>query len=192
MQFTKSQIIFSVVGVVVAFILVLVIQGILPGIRYREDVTTLTLWGVDEPKVWTNTISNFRKENPKLAVSYKYISEDKYEKELINAMALGEGPDIFMFENNWLLKHGDKLAPAPVAKITQDGVKTLFPKVVEDDFLANGQVYALPLYVDTLAMVYNRTLFDQGRVVFPPKTWDEVALATSALRIVDNNTIKRA
>ena len=191
MQFTKKQIIFLTVGGVTAFILALVALDMLPGLNYKENITTLTFWGVDDPKIWAKTITNFRTDRPDLAISYKRISEDNYEKELVNAMALGKGPDIFMFENNWLLKHGDKVAPAPPGKMTTDTVKTLFPQVAEDDFLANNQVYALPLYIDTLAMVYNRTLFDQGEIVFPPKTWNEVALATSALKIVEGDTIKR-
>jgi len=40
--------------------------------------------------------------------------------------------------------------------------------------------------------VYNRTLFDQGKIVFPPKTWEEVIEAISILKIMNGDTIERA
>ncbi|MCR4261208.1 MAG: extracellular solute-binding protein, partial [Candidatus Colwellbacteria bacterium] len=192
MQFTKSQIIFLGIGGVIALILALVATGLLPGIRYKEKVMPLTFWGVDDPRVWVKTIANFREGRPDLSISYKQVEEDKYEAELIEAMTLGKGPDIFMFENNWLLKHGNKIVPAPVGKMTLDNVEKLFPQVIKDDFVANGEAYALPLYIDTLAMVYNRTFFDQGKIVFPPKTWEEVTEAVGALKIMSGDTIERA
>ncbi len=216
-----------------AFIVALVVLGVIPGIRYEKNIATITLWGVDDPKIWSNIIASFEAKRPGLDIEYKRIPEDRYEKELINAMVLRKGPDIFMFENNWLLKHGDKIVPAPVEKITTDRVEALFPQVVRDDFLSSNQkldleppqdadrkkssaglfdwiwqvesdtavnrdlnlaprIYALPLYIDTLAMVYDRAFFDQKKIVFPPKTWDEVAFMTDVLKIVEGNTVKRA
>lgn len=201
MQFTRNQIIFSAIGIGVALILAFVVVGILPGIRRTSDVTTLTMWGVDDPKVWASIIADFRKERPDLDVTYKRIEESKYERELIDAMALGKAPDIFMFENNWLLKHGEKLTPAtfqlpkldtPIVKISTTEAIPLFPKVVEQDFVTGGKVYALPLYIDTLALVYNKDLFDQGEIVFPPTSWDEVGVITNTLKIVDGDSINRA
>ncbi|MDZ4231211.1 MAG: extracellular solute-binding protein [Patescibacteria group bacterium] len=191
MQFTKQQIIFSTVAGVLGLLLLAVLFGALPGRRENVEVTELTMWGVDDQRLWKNIISSFRATYPEISVSYKRFDAESYERELINALAAGEGPDIAMFDNNWLLTHEGKVAPAPAEKIAPATVQGLFPRVVEQDFVAAGGVYALPLFIDTLALVYNRDLFDQGNIVFPPKTWDEAADATPALRIIEGGVLQR-
>ncbi|MEX2054134.1 MAG: extracellular solute-binding protein [Candidatus Colwellbacteria bacterium] len=191
MQFTKQQIIFSVVAGVIGLLLLAILFGALPGRRESVDMTSLTMWGIDDQRVWRNTIRDFTAQHPDISIDYKRFEEEDYERELINALAAGVGPDIAMFHNSWLLMHEGKIAPAPVEKIIPATVQSLFPRVVEQDFITSDRIYALPLFIDTLALVYNRDLFDQGGVVFPPSTWDEVASAVPALKSIENGILQR-
>ena len=191
MQFTRSQIIFIAIGGFIGILLLLVLFGVLPGRRENLNVTELTIWGVEDARVFKNIIEQFEALHPGIAISYKKFEENTYEKSLLNALAAGEKPDVLMFENNWLLKHGGKLAPAPAEKMSPAMVQSLFPKVVEQDFVAGGQVYALPLYIDTLALAYNRDLFDKAGIVFPPTTWEEVGNTVDALRVLNGKNLER-
>ncbi|MBI4193385.1 MAG: extracellular solute-binding protein, partial [Candidatus Colwellbacteria bacterium] len=74
----------------------------------------------------------------------------------------------------WLSKHINKLAPAPSSLVSAENAAALFPKIVSEDFVRGGKVYALPLSIDTLALYYNREIFDKRGVALFPKTWDEV------------------
>jgi multiple sugar transport system substrate-binding protein len=59
--------------------------------------------------------------------------------------------------------------------------------VVAQDFVQNGNIYALPLSIDTLAMVYNKDLFNSAGIITPPKTWDDFEADVAKLRQLDIN-----
>src|SRR3989344_4907543 len=196
MQFTKNQIIFLIIAGVIGVILLVVIFGF--GLRQTGKPTELVVWGVEDARVFQNITGQFQALHPELAVSYKKFDEDTYERDLLNNLAAGNRPDVIFLENNWLLTHGDKLLPAvyeteeeTVTKFTPDQVQSLFPKVVEQDFIAGGKVYALPLYIDTLAMAYNRDLFDKAGIVFPATTWEKLGDTVGVLKIMDGLDIQR-
>lgn len=183
MQFTRPQlVILSTAGFVVLFFL-LVFLGVIPGLR--QDIggrVTLQAWGIDDPKLWSSTISSFNDKYPGNTVKYTQVPEANYEKQLLDGLAAGKGPDIFFFRNSWLLKHGNKIIPATEAAITLSTFRNFFPEVAEEDFVYQSQIYSLPLSIDTLALFYNRDTFDNKKIAVPPVTWDEVKADILRLR----------
>jgi len=155
---------------------------------------SLEVWGVfDDSSFSKKLLSSFANSNPKIKeVKYRKISDnaEEYERELIDAIASGKGPDIFYFENNWLPKHKDKIAPLPDSENYLISHKDEFVDVFYTDFVEsskNGKrdVYAMPLYNDTLALYYNKDMFNQAGIPYPPKTWDEVKEFTKKLTKID-------
>lgn len=91
-----------------------------------------------------------------------------------------------MINNRWAAKHADKITPMPEGKISVSTFIDLFPQVAEQDFLTSeGQIYGLPLSVDTLALFYNRDIFDRKGAALTPKTWEEFLAIIPRLRTVD-------
>jgi multiple sugar transport system substrate-binding protein len=105
-------------------------------------------------------------------------------------MAAGRGPDIFMIDNTWLPKHIDKIIPIPETSqhsgedaMTIKEFKDSFVDVAAQDFVYGGtdekgnalpeRIYALPLFVDTLALYWNKDLFNSASISGPPANWDE-------------------
>ena len=193
-QFTKKQITFLVAAGALVLVVILVFFRIIPGRRVTDIKTAnLVVWGVDEPNAWENTIDSFRKVFPGAKIEYRQFEEDSYEKDVINALAENRGPDVFMFDNNWLLKHKNKIVPIPQDKMSISTLKSLFPQTVEKDFILGDRIYALPLYIDTLALVYNRDHFDQAGIAASPITWAELDLFIPQLkRINENNQLTRS
>ncbi len=189
MQFTKPQLVFIAVVSFIGLLLLLVFLGVLPGRRNTGQGIEITVWGIDDSRTWRNVAGRFATAYPNIKVRYQAMDADTYERDLVNAMAVGRGPDVFMIENNWLLKHGEKLTPAPAKDYTIESFQKAFPGVAEQDFTAEGAIYAMPLYIDTLVLAYNRALFSQGGVVFPPRTWDELAAAAPKLVKKTNNIL---
>jgi ABC-type glycerol-3-phosphate transport system substrate-binding protein len=191
-QLTKKQIIFLAIAGVAVLVVVLVLVGVIPGKRVKNvGATKLEFWGVDNESVWKETIWQFQSAYP-MRVSYKQMDKDSYEADLIKALAAGEGPDIFMFDNNWLFKHRDKIVPVPQEKLSLATLQSLFPQVVEQDFVLEDRIYALPLYIDTLILAYNRDYFDQEAIVSPPTTWTEFNADIPILREFDEGGLKKA
>ncbi|MGE5392770.1 MAG: extracellular solute-binding protein [Candidatus Saccharibacteria bacterium] len=109
-------------------------------------------------------------------VTIKYVKKDvnTYEQDLVNAIASGNGPDIFTIHNDWLPKHMDKLSPAPATLLTERQYRDAFIDVVGDDFVKDGKIYAMPMSLDVLALYYNRDILNSAGISEPPKTWPEL------------------
>lgn len=122
--------------------------------------------------------------------AYQKFDAATYESELINALAAGQGPDIFMFHGSWLPKHLDKIIPLSASALPLEKFRGLFPRVVEQDFAPDGVIYALPLYLDTLALFYNKDIFEQEGIALPPKNWTEFQNAVRQTRKIEAATNK--
>ncbi|HWA64599.1 MAG TPA: extracellular solute-binding protein [Candidatus Paceibacterota bacterium] len=165
------------VAVFVTFILILRNIG-----GTTASKVTLQFWGVyDDPSAFEKVISGFQAEHPEIDVKYRVIPYDQYETTMVNALAAGNGPDIVMIHNTWLPKHGDKLEPMPTSipgqkepLFTLQDYKNQFVDVVPQDLTYQNQIYGVPLYVDTLALYYNKDLFNAAGITTPPKMWEDV------------------
>ncbi len=135
----------------------------------------LEVWGLfDNQEAFGDIIENYKRINPNIAdISYKKLAPDTYEKDLVEALASGQGPDIFLIQNNWLPSFTDKLAPAPANILTEQKFRNDFVDVAANDFLNQGKIYAVPLSVDTLGLYYNKDLFNEAGITAPPKNWTE-------------------
>lgn len=189
MVFSKPQLIIIGSVLVIVLFFTLVFLGVIPGLRTDlGGKTELLMWGVyDSADDFAGSFARLNAALPNLSI--RYIQKDPltYETELVNALALGSAPDIVMVHNSWLPKHANKLSPAPAVTFDLKAVRDLFPSVVEQDFVSGGNVYALPLYIDTLALYYNQELLDAAGLVSPPLTWDEFVAAVDKLKSVDRS-----
>ena len=173
------------IGVVFIFA-VLVFTGIIPGLREgRSADVRLEFWGVyDDSRVYADFISKFKEENPNITIIYKKKSVDsaEFEKELIEALASGQGPDIWMIHNSWVPKHQNKISPVPT-ELSENSkeldilnpviYKNTFVDVAYNDFVKDGKVLGIPLSVDTMALFYNKDLLASAGIAEPPLDWDE-------------------
>ena len=186
MSFSRNQIIVSGISGLVILFFILVFIGVIPGLKGSNQNTnqeiSLVFWGVDSSGFIQPLIDAYTGTNPNVKITYRKIDSVSYEKTLIDALATGQGPDVLMFNNNWLAKHYNKIAPAPATQISVESVARLFPTVVRQNFVSNNQVYALPLYIDTLALLYNKSVLDAAAVAGLPKTWDEFQALVPNLR----------
>ncbi len=189
MTFSRNQLI--IIGSVAAVILLF---AILFYIGYRGPLTRqearLEMWGIfDDLRKVEPLIRGFQRSSPGVIINYRQFNDpEQYEKELVNAFAAGNGPDVFMFHNTWLPKHFDKIVPLPQEQLPLSKFRELFPQIAEQDFVLNGFIYALPLSVDTLALFYNRDDFNNAALPFPPKTWAEFENDVLRLRKVNPST----
>lgn len=179
----NNRLFFILIGGIVILVLitlVLMLRG-LGGGSGNNQRASLTFWGVfDNRNAFEAIIADYKTTHPGVTVNYKQFSFDDYERNLIDAMAAGSGPDILMIHNTWLPMHKDKLKPAP-DKIAGDeepfftlkDYQDQFVEVAGADLISNKQVYGFPLYIDTLGLFYNRDLFNNAGITAPPKTWEE-------------------
>lgn len=194
MALTKQQIIIAgIVGVLIlAFVLVLL--GVLPGLKSSNPdpklrEATLNMWTVgDTARAYETAINDFKISYPNTEINTRTFSDQSsYEKTLLNALAAGEGPDIFVVPNSALSRDLPKLTPLPADLLPINQFNRLFPQTVSRDFVQQNQIYALPLAIDTLAMYYNRDRLNAAGAPLPPATWEELRNIVPQLTKFDAN-----
>ena len=178
---SRKLIFLIVIGIGLVFIIGIIFFGRKPEL----PEVTLVVWGFDEGGVFSEIFKNYKKLRPNVKIEYFQKSYSNYEKDLIDALASGKGPDVFFIKNTWLLKHKNKLAPMPQNLASFKEIKDAFVDVVLKDFSLDQKIYALPLSVDTLALYWNKDLFNNASIALPPKTWSEVKTITSKLTKTD-------
>ena len=197
---TRNQII--IIGAIglVAIFFILVFLGVIPGLKKsgsgggfqtpgNDKKTAVNFWGIidndNDRTAIQSLIEEYQKTNQGVKIDFTAFDNAKnYEKALLNALATGKAPDIFMFHNTWLPKYFDKITPLPEIAFPLSQLRQLFPQVVEQDFVlqqthsaSSGQaqdkslIVALPLYIDTLALLYNKNIFDGKAIALPPTNW---------------------
>ncbi|HDH07757.1 MAG TPA: extracellular solute-binding protein, partial [Candidatus Moranbacteria bacterium] len=160
------------------------ISGCGKNTNYRVD---LVIWGVfDDSDSFREIIKNFREINPHIGdIDYKKLTEQNYKQDLIGAMAAGNGPDIFLIHNDWLPSFKNKIEPISNNILGEQEFRQNFVDVAIDDFISEGQIYALPLSVDSLALYYNKDLFNAEGIASPPDTWEKFDEAVKKLTKID-------
>ncbi len=182
MSLSKNQWWVFGIATILLVVVLLLIFGVIPGLkRLSRKEINLNFWGFDDRRIWEAIIKDYQKAHPEIKIKYNQVQVDNYENALLNGLAGKDRPDFFMFERDWLPKHINKITAADSSIINIDQLRALFPTVVEQDFAPDGRVYALPLYIDTLSLVYNKDLLDKKGIATPPSNWLEFQDAVKKL-----------
>jgi len=129
-------------------------------------------------------IDTFNEANPDLNVTLNF--SPNYDTDLQTALAGGEPPDVFYVDSfklpdlvaaNALMPVGDQLEAAD----------DFYPSL-RQAFTIDGTFYCPPKDFSTLALEYNKDMFDAAGVDYPTAdwTWDDLRAAAEALNDPDN------
>jgi len=187
-----------------------------PEAAKKMQPLTLNFWSVwDDEDAYADIIKDYQVAHPNITINYRKFTYEEYESQLLNALAEDRGPDIFSLPQSWLLRYQNKLLPLPKEVtmayqtiqqgITKEKVITLkktptpttreikdnFADTVLDDASIDGQVYGLPLSLETLIMLYNKDILNQAGVAKVPAAWKDFQDAVAKISKVDeqNNVI---
>lgn len=154
-------------GVLVAVLIVPFLIGLVFGGGQKQAVADVTLrfWNLyDEQNLYEGTFQEYaaRTANARVRIEYKkYTDIAELESDLINELAEGKGPDIVSIHPSWMQKHLGKLSPMPEAFDNANSERfrsTFVPAAAQDLIVPEAgkeSVYALPVSMDTLGIMYN-------------------------------------
>jgi multiple sugar transport system substrate-binding protein len=179
---------------IIALCVVLVSSVVLSGCGLKDNSVkynvTLEVWGVfDSADAYGSIFADYRKLNPYVtAIKYKKLNVDTYKQDLVDALAAGNGPDIFLVRNTWVPAFQDKIVAAPDTSFSDElGFRNAFVDVAVNDFMGSDKkIYGAPLSVDSLALYYNKDLFNAAGILTPPATWEEFARDAAMLTKIDS------
>lgn len=187
------QIITIVVFIALALFGVLVFSGMIPIGKDNKPGSqgTVVLWGTAKSSDLAPLIEEFNKANPAFIVRYEQKGVENFDQELLEALALGKGPDMFFLPENLAFNYADKIFTIPYASYPLASFKNNFASAGEVFLTPNG-ILAFPFTIDPLIMYYNRSILDANGVIYPPRTWDDLAaLAPKLTQKDDSNKISK-
>lgn len=176
--------IFIGIGVVIISV-ILIVSGVLPGKRaVKQSAATIEFWGFEDEQLWRPILTSFRETFPLIIVNYRRVDESVYEETLLNRLAEGRGPDVFVLKNTWIEKHRDKIYPLPqeAFNFNVHDFKPLFVDMAGEELVSEaGAILGAPLFIDSLALFYNKDVFNSAGIATPPTTWDALVSISTKL-----------
>jgi ABC-type glycerol-3-phosphate transport system substrate-binding protein len=148
----------------------------------------LEIWGtIDDSDAYSEVINQYRTVNANHVgtIMYRKLPAETYKDDLLRAFAEGKGPDLFFVRNAWLPDFASLIVSAPEYQVTEGGYRSVFTDAVTHDFVAGGKVYGAPLSTDSLALYYNKDIFNAAGIANPPATWDEVIRMAQIFNRID-------
>ncbi len=173
----KKQSIFQIVlmGIFAFFIVVAVfIFAGLGNIGTEQSIGTVTLWGTYNQDMMDEYITILNETDETAGnIKYEYIPEDNFHDELVEALANGTGPDLFIIDQSYILRHWNKIAPISYDNITRRDFMNTFIEESEL-FLSDSGIIGMPFALDPMVMYWNRDIFAQKGFAKPPAYWDDI------------------
>ncbi|HWV23668.1 MAG TPA: extracellular solute-binding protein, partial [Thermomicrobiales bacterium] len=125
-------------------------------------------------------IPEFEAANPGITVKHVNFPYDDFRQQVAAAVQAGEGPDVLNVYFGWIPAYVQQqfLTPFPQDIFPHDVIESEFFPMIEAAKV-QGEYYALPTAVRTLALFCNMDILDAAGVE-PPTNWEELVEAAKA------------
>ncbi|WP_166418591.1 extracellular solute-binding protein [Cochlodiniinecator piscidefendens] len=127
-------------------------------------------------------IENFEAANPDVTVNMTHFPYAEYRTKVAASIPAGEGPDVVQLFYGWLNDYieADLIQPLPAEQFPTEMIEAEFFPMVSA-MQVDGDYYALPTAVRSLALFYNTRLFEAAGLDHPPADLDELVEMAGAL-----------
>jgi arabinogalactan oligomer/maltooligosaccharide transport system substrate-binding protein len=147
---------------------------------------TVTWWdtsdATNEAPNYKALITKFQAKYPKITVNYVNVPFSDAESKFKTAAQSGSGaPDVIRADVGWTPTFASLgyLQPLDGTPALADDADYL-PSVYGSSKF-NGKTYGVPEVTDTLALLYNKSIFAKAGITDPPKTWDDAKTAAQTI-----------
>ena len=162
-------IIFGVLGIAGVLIFAFVSTG-----NSTTSIGPVVIWGNLDPRAVDAVLQQSADLNQDFnQVKYVWKDSATYESELVNALADGSGPDLFILRQDYLLHNAGRIIPIPPASLPPAQFNTLFIDGA-NIFSDTRGTLGVPIVADPLVLYWNKDTLSAHGYAKPPATWAEV------------------
>ncbi|UJL47405.1 extracellular solute-binding protein [Virgibacillus sp. NKC19-16] len=137
-------------------------------------------------------IEEFEQENPGITIEQTTFPYDQYNEQVAAQVPAGRGPDVINLFYGWVPSYVDAgyLQPLPQDAFPHEEIEDEFFPLV-DATKIDDEYWTIPTAVRTLALFYNKDLFEEAGLdpEAPPETWDELQEYAVELTERDDNDV---
>ncbi|WP_250278852.1 ABC transporter substrate-binding protein [[Clostridium] colinum] len=134
---------------------------------------TVTIWDQGQEAGLREILNEFTKETG-IETELQVITWDSYWTLLEAGASGGDMPDVFWMHSNQATKYmkNDILLDL-TSMINESSILNVdkFKEDILDMYTYEGKIYAIPKDIDTIALWYNKTMFDEANIPYPDETW---------------------
>jgi len=154
-----------------------------------EGELTVTIWDEGQRPGLQQIVDEWSAQSG-VKATIQVVDWNNYWTLLEAGATGGELPDVFWMhsnvaqkymENDLLLDLTDRIAASDKIDMANyyDGIVKLYQ--------SNGKQYAVPKDIDTIALWYNKTIFDEMGVAYPDDTWTWQDFADAAKKLTNDD-----
>src|SRR5947209_3157831 len=146
-----------------------------------------SIWDTNQAPAMQQIAAEFKKTHPNINVQVQVTPFTEYWTKLETAATGGSAPDIFWMNGPNLIKYASNNVLLPLDdKISADKVDlSNYPPSLVALYTYNGKHYALAKDFDTVALWYNKKLFDAAGLKYPDASWNWNTLRDAARKLTN-------
>lgn len=156
-----------------------------------EKVTiSYACWDSNQAKLIQQIADEFEKENPNIKIDIQVNGWDDYWTGLEAAGTGGSLPDTFWMHSNNIYYYGSNDQLLDLTDYIEKSDKVdleNYPEGLNEIYNIDGKQYAIPKDYDTIALWYNKTLFDEVGLAYPDDTWTWDTMKEAARKLTKDD-----
>lgn len=124
---------------------------------------TYGLWDSNEQVGYQKSINEFEKQHPNIKVTIQQADYDQYWQKLDTELAGGAAPDVFWSDLTYFphyVTQGQLMDVTPLIQQDHLDLSAYYPELLKQ-YVYQGKYYGLPKDWDTIALFYNKTIFQK-------------------------------
>jgi multiple sugar transport system substrate-binding protein len=156
----------------------------------EEATITYGFWDTAQQAAIESQMAAFNEQFPNITVELQIVPWEDYWTKLQTGVAGGETFDVLWINAASLPVYAASGSLLPIDDIVGDGGidAGLFPEALVEMYAFEGTQYGLPRDFDTIALFYNRDLFDAANVDYPTGEWTWEDFRQAAEQLTDDGS----
>lgn len=133
----------------------------------------VTIWGTVPRQTMKVMTDYWKSQNKGLSLEYVEKTTESLQDDLVNALASGKGPDVFIVPPGQVFQNMDRITVIPFTAYPKDVFNQNFTEI-NNQLITNEGLLAFPAYINPMIMFYNRDILTNAFISSVPKTWQEL------------------
>jgi multiple sugar transport system substrate-binding protein len=148
---------------------------------------TYGFWDTAQEDAVTAQLAAFQEQYPDITVEPQIVPWDDYWTKLQTGVAGGEIFDVFWINSASLPVYASKDTLLSIDPLIEAGAidPANFPEPLVDMYAYKDVQYGIPRDFDTIALFYNKDLFDAAGVAYPDESWTWDDFRANAEKLTD-------
>jgi multiple sugar transport system substrate-binding protein len=155
----------------------------------EKTIIKFAFWGnIGNREFAQEVVDVFNKSHPSIQAEFIPIEAGNYRYKLLTMVAGGVAPDIMLVMPYYMADFASRdvlLNLDPYANNDEEFQSfkgDIYPQLLKVNKF-DGVSYSMPIWTNSIALFYNKTLFDKEGIDYPDETWDWDKLLSAAKKL---------